>query len=165
MKNVATLTGALALVILNVAVAQAETCYRLTPFADILRLNIETIGGAVGSQHENVSGNWISGSYTLPVSGARELNRGSSSVRRLGIVGTQITAAFGANRICSLDGIPGAAWVLTCVGGPGPRFVNAGTALTAISCTGLAPSAQGAEGVGPDAGDGPGLDHPPVPPS
>lgn len=165
MKSVATLTGALAFVILNVAVAQAETCYRLTPFVDILRLNIETIGGAVGSQHENVSGNWISGGYSLPVSGARELNRGSVSVRRLGIVGTQITASFGANRICSLDGIPGAPWVLTCVGGPGARFVNAGSALTPISCTGLPPSGPGAEGGGSEAGDGPGLDHTPVPQS
>jgi hypothetical protein len=153
MKNVAILTVALVLVVLTGAVAQAEICYRLSPFSDVLRLNIDASLGAVGSQHENVYGNWISSAYSLPVSGARELNRGSTSVRRLGIVGTQNTANFAANRICALDGIPGGAWTLTCVGGPGARFINAGTPLAAISCLGLAPSALD---DGPAAGDGPG---------
>jgi hypothetical protein len=131
--------------------AHAETCYRLTPFVDVLRLNVEISEGATGSAHHLVYGNWITGSYTLPVVGARELNRGSTSTRRLGIHGTNNTAAFGNNPDCLLDGIPGGAWFLNCDGGTGARFRNQGTSLTPISCPGLAPST--AYGAGPEAGN------------
>ncbi len=153
MRKAAVLAAALGLVVLTAAVAQAEICYRLNPFSDVLRLSIHIDDGAVGSAHQNVFGNWQSSAYSLPSSGARELNRGSTAVRRLGILSTNNTGFFGGNPICSLDGIPGSAWRLTCVGGLGARFINNGTPLAPIGCGGLAPSSAN---DGPAAGDGPG---------
>lgn len=117
--------------------AQAsEGCFKLTPFSDILKLEF----GAVTNRHQNVYGNWIApGSYTLPVSGAYELKSGSQSVKRLGIVGTNITASFNGNLICGLDGTKGGAWKLSCSGGTGANYQNSGT-LTQVSCAGLSPS-------------------------
>jgi len=116
--------------------AQAETCFKLNPFVDILRLVI----GPATNGHRNVYGSWIApGIYTLPVSGALELNAGSTTVRRLGIVGTNATAFFGGNLICGLDGIRGSSVKWQCSGGTGANFQNSGT-LTPISCSGLSPS-------------------------
>jgi hypothetical protein len=112
--------------------AQAtEVCYRLDPFIDILRLELDPVKHG----HRNVYGNWIApGVYTLPVSGAYELDLDSKTVRRLGIVGTNATEFFGDNLLCGLDGIRGRNFELNCSGGPGDDFQNNGT-LTPISCT------------------------------
>jgi hypothetical protein len=150
MKKIAVIMATMGLVALTAAGARAEVCYRLFPFSDVLRLNIEIDDGATGSSHHTVAGNWITGSYTLPVVGARELNRGSLSTRRLGIHGTNNTAAFGSNPNCILDGIPGAAWFLNCVGGPGARFTNSGTSLQPVSCSALPVSSPAL--AGPEAG-------------
>ena len=151
MKKASVLMAALGLVALTVAGAQAETYYKLQPFPDILRLQIITVD-ADGSTvtHQAVAGNWIaSGFYTLPVTGAREFNLGTTSVRRLGIHGTNNGASFGGNPNCVLDGISGGAWFLNCVGGTGATFRNSGSPLQSISCSGLASSI---EEVGPPAG-------------
>jgi hypothetical protein len=126
-------------------IAQAETCYQLRPFSDILRLNVEITEGTTNANHEVAYGNWVTGSYTLPVVGARELNVGSSTVRRLGIHGTNDTAFFGNNPACVLDGIPGGAWSLTCFGGAGSRFTNSGSALAPLACSSLPPFVAGPE--------------------
>jgi hypothetical protein len=119
--------------------AQAtEVCFKLDPFVDILRLESPFVSGA---NHVNVYGNWIApGSYTLPVSGASEFDLGSTTVRRLGIVGTNATANFNDNLICGLDGIEGGGWEVNGSGGTSGNFQVSGT-LTPISCAGLAPSA------------------------
>ncbi len=146
MKKMMVFMVALLTSAMMITVARAEVCYQLTPFPDILRLTIQTDQGTTGDTHHNVFGNWISSSYSLPVVGARELNHGSTSVRRLGIHGTNNGPSFGGNPICSLDGIaPGGAWSLTCVGGAGARFTNSGSALTQVSCGGVASSIGGAE--------------------
>src|SRR4051794_14299810 len=73
----------------------AQVCFQLNPFSDTLRLEFAPLTDG----HRNVYGNWVvSGVYTLPVSGAYELDVGSTTVRRLGIVGTNSNAAdFGGN--------------------------------------------------------------------
>lgn len=151
MKKTTIFMAALLASAVMVTVAQAETCMRLSPFVDILRLSVFIDEGATGTAHHVVFGNWITSSYTQPIVGARELNRGSTSVRRLGVHGTNNTLLFGGNRICAIDGIVGAAWTLTCVGGPGARFVNQGSPLATISCSGLAPST--AQDAGAEAGN------------
>ncbi|MFO1154786.1 MAG: hypothetical protein U1E42_14160 [Rhodospirillales bacterium] len=155
--------GAIALaatfVIGGISAAQAETCYKLTPFTDILRLNCTTkpATGPFGSTHTLCNGNWIApGSYTLPVVGSRELNKGSTATaqaRRLGLHGTNNSGSFGGNPICIIDGIPNAPFTIVCTGGAGARFVNnGGTSLTPIACGGLAPASEDADG-GKAAGD------------
>jgi len=130
------------------SIAQAETCYVLKPFVDVLRLNVQITEGGPNSMHEAVYGNWITSSYTLPVVGARELNLGSNTQRRLGIHGTNNSSFFGGNPACVLDGIPGGKWSLSCFGGGSGRFSNSGTALAPISCASLPPSVE----AGPEAG-------------
>jgi hypothetical protein len=145
MKKVTVLMAA-AFVTLMGTLAHAETCYKLQPFVDVLRLNVQITEGGPNSMHEAVYGDWVTGSYTLPVVGARELNVNSTSQRRLGIHGTNDTASFGSNPACVLDGIPNGAWTLSCFGGGSGRFSNHGTSLTPISCSSLPPE------VGPEAG-------------
>ena len=130
------------------SIAQAETCYQLKPFVDVLRLDVQITEGGTNSTHEAAYGNWITSSYTLPVVGARELNVGSSSVRRLGIHGTNDSSSFGSNPACVLDGIPGGKWSLSCFGGGSGRFSNSGTDLAPISCSSLPPNVE----AGPEAG-------------
>jgi hypothetical protein len=151
MKKATVALAVLMLVVLTVAVAQAEICYRLQPFGDVLRLDVEIDDGPPGASHQLIYGNWIlAGVYTLPVVGARELNAGSTTIRRLGIHGTNPTAFFGGNRICAVDGIPGGTWTVACTAGAGaPFFVGpGGTVLAAISCDGLSPSSAQVEGAG-----------------
>jgi hypothetical protein len=125
--------------------AQAsQSCFRLSPFTDYLKLEF----GPLTNGHKNVYGNWIApGSYTLSVSGASELNSGSTTIRRLGIVGTNSTTSFGDNLICGLDGIKGSGWEVNCSGGTGANFQATGT-LTLISCSGLSPSLATGRAVG-----------------
>jgi hypothetical protein len=132
-------TVAMTIMILSalMSVAHAETCYKLQPFSDILRLDVLITEGGPSSMHEAVYGDWVSSSYTLPVVGARELNVGSTSQRRLGIHGTNASSSFGGNPACVLDGIPGSAWSLSCFGGGNGRFSNTGTNLAPISCSSL----------------------------
>src|SRR5262245_36345692 len=81
-----------------------QRCFKLDPFNDILKLTFDVARFG----HQNVYGIWIGpGFYTLPVSGAFELDSGSTTKRRLGIVGTN-PGAFAGNLICGLDGVPGA---------------------------------------------------------
>jgi hypothetical protein len=145
----ATILTAAAFVALMGSIAHAETCYKLSPFVDVLRLDVQITEGGTNSTHESVYGNWVTSAYTLPVVGARELNVGNTSQRRLGIHGTNDTSLFGANPACIIDGIPGGAWSLTCFGGSGSRFINSGTNLAPIDCHTLPPTG----GVGPQAGN------------
>jgi hypothetical protein len=123
--------------------AHAETCFKLTPFADVLRLSEVTFADPdVGGTHTLVVGNWIAaGAYTLSVVGSLELEVGSTTVRRLGIHGINKPGVhFMGFSDCTLDGIPGGAWDLACFGRQAGLFNNTGTALTPIACSGLAPS-------------------------
>lgn len=140
-RSVLFLGGVLVLSVVSVSTgAQAvERCYRLNPFIDHLKLEV----GPIVNGHRNVYGNWIAvGSYTLPMSGALELNLGSATVRRLGITGTG--GVVNGNLLCGLDGIPGAGWRFVCTGGPGASFQQSGSPLTQIPCAGLPPSGPGA---------------------
>ena len=155
MKKMIVAMAAVGLLILTVSVVQAETCYRLYPFADYLRLSVQIDEGATGDAHASVNGQWIARSgtttsYTLPVVGSRELNQGSTVTRRLGLVGpNHTTTYFGNNRLCTLDGIVGGAFTITCVGGTGAIFRNSGTSLAPISCSGLSPSSASAADESP----------------
>jgi hypothetical protein len=138
----------LALFGLAIGTAQAETCFRLTPFIDILRLS-ETafVDSNVGGTHTLVVGNWIAGRiYTVPVVGSLELDVGSTTVQRLGLQGINKPGGGSGFSDCTLDGIPGGAWDLACSGRNTGLFNNTGTSLTPISCTGLPPSVAAEEG-------------------
>jgi hypothetical protein len=118
------------------SIAQAETCYQLKPFVDVLRVNVQVTDGTTHAQHALVYGDWVATtSYTMPIVGSLELNVNSTTVRRLGVHGTNDTSDFGSNPACVIDGIPGGAWTLTCFGGPGARFTNSGTDLALVACT------------------------------
>jgi hypothetical protein len=154
MKKAIVVLAALVLFAWTATMVQAETCYRLEPFIDVLRLNVQILEGPIGGEHQLAYGNWIaSGFYTLPVVGARELDKNSTSTRRLGIHGTNDTEFFGANPICILDGIPDGAWFLVCTGAVGGTggvgvFTNNGPNLASISCT----EAPASIGIGTAAG-------------
>ena len=129
---------------ISIGIAEAEVCYKLTPFIDVLRLNEMTfVDSDAAATHTLVSGNWIArGFYTLPVVGSQELDSGSTSVRRLGIHGTQHTTFFGNHSDCTLDGLSGGAWTLSCSGKTAGIFNNNGGSLTPISCSGLVTAAE-----------------------
>ncbi len=146
MKKATILMATVVFMALMGTFAHAEACYKLVPFSDVLRLDIQVNEGGPNSTHESVYGDWITTSYTMPVTGALELNLNSTSQRRLGIHSTNDTADFGNNPVCSLDGIPNGAWTLTCFAGAGSRFTNHGTNLQPISCATLPPA------DGPEAG-------------
>jgi len=119
--------------------APVQVCYKLNPFVDILKL-VRSDPGPGG--HRSLFGNWIaSGLYTIPVSGAFEFEAGSTTIKKIGIVGANSTTSFGDNLICGLTGIGGGgAWELNCSGGSSNvNFQNSGT-LNQISCAGLPPS-------------------------
>jgi hypothetical protein len=137
MKKLTVLMAVLALVALMGSFAQAQqACYQLHPFVDVIRLaHIDN------STHRSVFGNWTSPFYTLPVTGARELNLNGLPYR-LGLHGTNnSSSSFGGNMICALDGIKNQPWTVTCVGTATP-FVNSGDSLRPVSCT-AAPQQEG----------------------
>jgi hypothetical protein len=130
----------IALISLAIGTAQAEVCYRLNPFVDVLRLSETTfVEPSTGGSHALVAGNWIAhGFYTLPVVGSLELDAGSTTVTRLGIHGTQKTTNFfGGHSSCVLDGAPGGSWFLSCNGRVNGIFNNSGSSLSPVSCVGL----------------------------
>lgn len=118
--------------------APVQVCYKLNPFGDYLKLVRNDVGPG---GHRALYGSWIfPGGYTIPVSGAFELEAGSTTVRKVGIVGANNSTSFGDNLICGLSGTPGGAWELNCSGGSSNvNFQNSGT-FNQISCFGLAPS-------------------------
>jgi hypothetical protein len=122
--------------------AHAETCFKLTPFIDVIRLSEVTLADPnVGGTHTLLVGNWVAGNlYTLPVVGSLELDVGSTTVHRLGVHGINKPGGGSGFSDCTLDGIPGGAWDLACDGRKAGMFNNTGTALTPIACTGVAPS-------------------------
>jgi len=142
--SAATILSATVFLSISIGIAQAEVCYKLTPFIDVLRLNEMTfVDSDAAATHTLVSGNWIArGFYTLPVVGSEELDSGSTSVRRLGIHGTQHTSFFGGHSDCVLDGLPGGAWSLSCDGKVTSKFNNNGGSLAPISCGGLVTAAE-----------------------
>lgn len=130
MKKLTILMAVLVLVTLMGSFAQAEACYNLSPFSDVIRL-----GHVTNSGHQSWFGNWSAGtSYSIPVTGAKELNLGATP-KRLGLHGTNNTGDFGGNMICALDGIPNQPWTATCVG-TGTPFVVSGDSLAPVSCNG-----------------------------
>ncbi len=152
MHNATFFSIPLALFSLAIGTAQAEVCYRLNPFVDVLRLSQTTfVEPSTGGSHAVVSGNWIAhGFYTLPVVGSLELDSGSTTVTRLGIHGTQKTANFFAGHSnCILDGTPGGSWFLSCNGRVDGIFNNSGPTLSPVSCVGLPASL--AQEAGPEA--------------
>lgn len=130
----------------------AESCYKLDPFSDVLRVDVRINEDVVGKTHHALNGSWVgAGVYTLPFTGSRELNAGSTTVRRIGGVGTQSSGFFGGNLICGLDGVVNGPWQIQCSGGTAGNFQTSGTSLTKVSCNGVIPSAPSA--TGPLAGE------------
>jgi hypothetical protein len=128
--------------------AHAEKCFNLAPFVDIIRvsgINIFGPGPGPGSTHTVFVGSWIvPSSYVLPIVGSRAFDLGSTTVKRYGFHGTNVTGSFGGNESCALDGIPGGSWSLACPAGPGGApFTNSGSPFAPVSCVGQPPSISG----------------------
>jgi hypothetical protein len=125
--------------------AHAEICYKLDPFPDVVRVNETTsLDEAVEGSHTAVVGNWTAGNaYSLPVVGSLDVDvpRSNPPKLRLGLHGTQHTAAFGNHSDCTLDGIPNGPWSLSCDGRVAGIFNNSGPTLATISCDAVSTSA------------------------
>ena len=148
MKKLSTALGILALTALAPSAANAEICYKLNPFVDVIRVTVLASPELATFKHYLMYGNWIAtGSYTIPVSGARELNVGSSTARHVGLTGTNPTAFFGSNLLCGVDGVPGGAWQLQCSGAAG-NFTNQGTPFAVVSCAASPKSAPAGKAAG-----------------
>jgi len=129
MKKAIVLMAALVLVTLLGSFAQAEQCYNLSPFSDVIHLSHISSG-----PDRSLFGNWIAtGAYSLPVVGAREANL-NGGPKRVSLNGTNDTADFGGNPICAIDGVLNGAWSLTCVGGSNGTFTTSGSAFAQVSC-------------------------------
>lgn len=130
---------------LAIGTAHAEICYRLDPFPDVVRVNeTMSLDEAVEGSHTAVVGNWSFGNaYSLPVVGSLDTDvpRSNPPALRLGLHGTQHTAAFGNHSDCTLDGVPNGAWTLSCSGRVAGIFNNSGSPLATISCDTLSTSA------------------------
>jgi hypothetical protein len=162
MKTAKTILASSIFLGMAIGTAQAEVCYRLVPFTDILRLSrTDVVDTNAGGTHRVINGNWISRTtsaqaalYTLPVAGSLELNTGSTAVLRLGIHGTNhVAAAFTNHSSCTLDGVPGAALgtAVSCVGRAPGVFIGGASTLTIVSCAGLAasgPEEAGGKAIG-----------------
>jgi hypothetical protein len=126
----------------GVQAADTRKCYQLAPDnADVLELVFQDKSFG----HQLVYGNWVNpGTYTLPVTGAYDLDTGSTTVRRLSVVGTipPTQTTNNGNMICGLDGIPGGAWELQCAGAATP-WANSGALLEKVACGSVPPSASG----------------------
>jgi hypothetical protein len=140
--------------------AHAEKCFQLKPFSDVIRvsgINIFGPGPGPGTTHTVFVGSWIAPgtppppatAYVLPIVGSRAFDANSTTVKRYGFHGTNVTGAFNGNESCALDGISGGAWSLACPAGPGgAAFTNSGSPFDPVPCAGLRPSvsARGAAG-------------------
>ena len=129
-----------------IGTAHAEICYRLLPFPDVVRVTETTsLDEASEGSHIAVVGNWsAANAYSLPVVGSLDTDvpRASPPVLRLGLHGTQHTAAFGNHSDCTLDGIPNGPWTLSCDGRVPGIFNNSGSSLATISCDAVSTSAM-----------------------
>jgi hypothetical protein len=128
----------------------AEECYGLSPFIDVVRINNDATGDGTGVSHTAVTGNWVVGGlYTLPISGARELDVGSSTTKRIGVIGTNnIAADFGGNQICSLDFYVNGNFTIQCSGGAAGNYQISGGPVTKVSCVTAPKSSPGARVAG-----------------
>ena len=118
---------------------QAETCYVLTPFIDVIRVSqTAVVDEAVQGTHTAVVGNWYAtGFYSLPVTGSLDVNYPTSNplTFRLGLHGTNSsTFYFQGHSDCILDGTPGGAWFLSCDSRVAGIYNNSGSTLTVASC-------------------------------
>lgn len=148
MKKIVSAMTAIALTGLSAGAAQAEICYKLNPFIDVVRLTVLASPELATFKHHLVYGSWIAtGFYAMPVSGARELNVGSLTTRHVGVNGTNPSSSFGGNLLCGVDGIPGGAWSLQCSGGAG-NFTNSGTNFEIVSCASSPKSAPAGKAAG-----------------
>ena len=142
--------------------ARAEICWRITPFADVIRATEITdngnapAGSNFGSTHNLLFGNWINGTtYELPFVGAIEFDNTSTPAvpkLRFNIHASNHTAGVaGSHSDCTLDTLLGSSGTgavkASCVGNLAGITNFTATALTLISCENL-PAAAQAEGKG-----------------
>jgi hypothetical protein len=154
MKVASVLLGSAMISVAAISTSQAETCWRLSPFIDVVRV-AETVflDEAVNGTHTLVVGNWTAGNlYSLPVVGSIDTNVPATSppTSRFGVHGTNHTVAFGNHSDCTLDAQLGAGWKLSCDGNVAGIFNNSGT-FTHISCDTVSTSTLARES-GPSAG-------------
>jgi hypothetical protein len=137
MKVASVLLGSAVMFGAAISTSQAEICWRLSPFIDVVRVAETTfVDEAVGGSHTLVVGSWVAGnSYSLPIVGSIDVNVPVTNPRtqRFGVHGTNHTTGFGNHSYCTLDAQLGAGWKLSCDGNVAGIFNNSGT-FTLISC-------------------------------
>lgn len=134
MKKIAVTVASIAIMGMGTGVSQAEICYQLEPFIDILRIDQLINSDQTGANHTIVWGQWnAANTYDLPFSGAYEWTLGRTNHHYGLSAVNENLGFFGGNQICALVGIPAGAWSLTCVGTATP-FVNSGSPLKYVGC-------------------------------
>ena len=148
MKVASTVLGSMLFFIAAIGTAQAEICWRLDPFIDVIRVTQLTDSGSMtgsekGSTHTLVFGQWVAGNvYNLPVVGAIEIDVPLSTPTKLrfNVHGSNHTEFFGNHTDCTLDAQLGAGWTLSCDGNVPGIFNNSGSSFPLIDCENLPPA-------------------------
>ena len=147
MKVPSTVLGSMMFFSAAIGTAQAEMCWRLTPFIDVVRVTELTdsglpTGSEKGSTHSLVFGQWVANNfYNLPVVGAIEMDVPLSTPTKLrfNVHGSNHTTFFANHTDCTLDAQLGDAWKLSCDGNVPGIFNNSGNPFTLIDCENLPP--------------------------
>jgi hypothetical protein len=136
-----------------ISAAQAERCFRPSPFVDVIRVAPVIVQDeALGGTHTLLVGNWTTSLYSLTVVGSQDVSINPSGIR-IGLHGTNHTGFFGNHTDCTLDAIPGGGPGLgSCDGKVTGIFnISPSPSLTPVSCDSVGPSAPAV--VGKAAGE------------
>jgi hypothetical protein len=135
-----------AMAVIPANLAQAEVCYRMWPFIDILRLSVRHEG-----THQFVFGSQIARTYTMPVIGTREFEHLDTTRRRLSFNGINTSDKFGGNMQCTTSGVLSRedddTFYTICTGGGAETFYNFdGWDLQPVNCDLATVAARSAKG-------------------
>jgi len=125
--------------------AHAEICYKVSPFPDVIRLAVTSFldEAAPGTEllrtHTLLVGNLIFANYSLPLVGSLDVSVNPPGTR-LGLHGTNHTAAFGNHSDCTFDAIPGGPLVGSCDGKVPGIFNGPPATLVPAPCDSVGPS-------------------------
>jgi hypothetical protein len=147
MKVASTVLGSMMFFVAAIGTAQAEMCWALRPFIDVVRVTELTdsglpSGSEKGSTHSLVFGQWVADNlYNLPVVGAIETDVPLSTPTKLrfNVHGSNHTAFFANHTNCTLDAQLGAGWSLSCDGNVPGIFNTSGASFALIDCENLPP--------------------------
>ena len=145
MKIVKTVVSSSLFFGMAISAAQAEICWRLSPFIDTVRVVETTVSDeAIGGTHSLVVGNWTAGNvYSLPIVGSIDVDVPNSTPPkfRFGAHGTNHTALFANHSDCTLDASLGGGFKISCDGNVAGIFNATGASFAVVSCDTLSTTA------------------------